>query len=144
LYSITKAKRSLKLPKSIHEIDRVVGKKLRLARLAAGVSQTQLAEVLDVTFQQVQKYEKGTNRLSSSKLYACSRYLNVDIGYFFSDIEESTIAEIQAGSANGAQDFSKPDFQVIRSLSKIKDRRVQNKLRALIHAVADAELVVED
>ena len=127
------------MPKSIHEIDRIVGKKLRLARLAAGVSQTQLAEVLDVTFQQVQKYEKGTNRLSSSKLFACSRYLNVDIGYFFNDIDEAPASTMEEGESNSAQELSKPDFQVIRSLSKIEDRRVQNKLRALIHAVADAE-----
>jgi transcriptional regulator with XRE-family HTH domain len=68
-------------------IDIYVGMKLRQLRKKLNISQEQLAEVTNVTFQQVQKYEKGVNRISCSTLYAFSRFLGVDIRYFFDDID---------------------------------------------------------
>ena len=57
--------------------------RVRMRRKLMGVSQERLAEALDLTFQQVQKYEKGTNRISASKLFEAAKFLEVEIGYFF-------------------------------------------------------------
>lgn len=64
-------------------VDIHVGGRVRAQRLLVNMTQTELAEALDLTFQQVQKYEKGTNRISASKLYHIARVLGVDPGFFF-------------------------------------------------------------
>ncbi|WP_296815118.1 helix-turn-helix transcriptional regulator [Brevundimonas sp.] len=66
-----------------HPTDAHVGMRVRMRRKLMGVSQERLAEALDLTFQQVQKYEKGTNRISASKLFEAAKFLDVEIGYFF-------------------------------------------------------------
>ena len=65
-----------------------LGNKLKLRRLALGLTQTKVAKAINVTFQQIQKYEKGTNGLSSIRLLQLSNYLKVPINYFFEDYSE--------------------------------------------------------
>ena len=65
-----------------------LGKKLRLRRLSLGLTQTKVAQAINVTFQQIQKYEKGTNGVSSIRLLQLSNYLKVPINYFFEDFSE--------------------------------------------------------
>ncbi len=62
-----------------------LGKKLRMRRLSLGLTQTKVAEAINVTFQQIQKYEKGTNGVSSNRLMQLSNFLKVPITYFFED-----------------------------------------------------------
>ena len=62
-----------------------LGKKLRMRRLSLGLTQTKVAQAINVTFQQIQKYEKGTNGVSSNRLMQISSYLKVPITYFFED-----------------------------------------------------------
>ena len=62
-----------------------LGKKLRMRRLSLGLTQTKVAQAINVTFQQIQKYEKGTNGVSSIRLLQLSNYLKVPISYFFED-----------------------------------------------------------
>ena len=64
-----------------------LGKKLRMRRLSLGLTQTKVAEAINVTFQQIQKYEKGTNGVSSNRLMQLSNYLKVPITYFFEDFK---------------------------------------------------------
>ncbi|MBN8551558.1 MAG: helix-turn-helix transcriptional regulator [Caulobacterales bacterium] len=64
-------------------IDIHVGSRVRMRRKLMGVSQEKLAEALGLTFQQVQKYERGVNRVSASKLFETSKFLDVDVSYFF-------------------------------------------------------------
>ena len=64
-----------------------LGKKLRMRRLSLGLTQTKVAEAINVTFQQIQKYEKGTNGVSSNRLMQLSKYLKVPITYFFEDFK---------------------------------------------------------
>ena len=64
-------------------IDIHVGSRVRMRRKLMGVSQEKLAEALGLTFQQVQKYERGVNRVSASKLFESSKFLGVDVSYFF-------------------------------------------------------------
>ena len=65
-----------------------LGKKLRLRRLSLGLTQTKVAQAINVTFQQIQKYEKGTNGVSSIRLLQLSNYLKVPINYFFEDFSD--------------------------------------------------------
>ena len=64
-----------------------LGKKLRMRRLSLGLTQTKVAEAINVTFQQIQKYEKGTNGVSSNRLMQLSNFLKVPITYFFEDFK---------------------------------------------------------
>lgn len=80
------AKRSPRRPGSI---DTHLGKRLRVARQRQHVSQMDLAEMLGITFQQVQKYEKGVNRISAARLFNIAHLLQVPIGFFFSGVKIS-------------------------------------------------------
>ena len=71
--------------------NRHLGSKLRMRRLALGLTQTKVAQAINVTFQQIQKYEKGTNGVSSIRLLQLSNYLKVPINYFFEDFPEYLI-----------------------------------------------------
>ena len=68
-----------------------LGNKLKLRRLALGITQTKVAKAINVTFQQIQKYEKGTNGVSSIRLLQLSNYLKVPINYFFEDFSDYQI-----------------------------------------------------
>ena len=74
-----------------NSIDMHVGKRVRLRRALFGMSQEQLCAKLNVTFQQVQKYERGANRISASRLLDISQILDVPISYFFDDMSECTM-----------------------------------------------------
>jgi len=65
-----------------------LGKRLRMRRLSLGLTQTKVAQAINVTFQQIQKYEKGTNGVSSSRLMQLSRFLKVSITYFYEDYKD--------------------------------------------------------
>ena len=71
--------------------NRHLGSKLRMRRLALGLTQTKVAKAINVTFQQIQKYEKGTNGVSSSRLLQLANYLKVPVNYFFEDFSEYLI-----------------------------------------------------
>ena len=74
-----------------------LGKKLRMRRLSLGLTQTKVAEAINVTFQQIQKYEKGTNGVSSNRLMQLSSYLKVPITYFFEDFKNFNDIKISKG-----------------------------------------------
>ena len=69
-----------------------LGKKLRIRRLSLGLTQTKVANAINVTFQQIQKYEKGTNGVSSSRLLQLSGFLKVPVTYFYEDYSDSQTA----------------------------------------------------
>ena len=75
-----------------------LGKKLRMRRLSLGLTQTKVANAINVTFQQIQKYEKGTNGVSSSRLIQLSNFLKVPITYFFEDYHDYGAANAQGSS----------------------------------------------
>ncbi len=70
-----------------------LGKKLRMRRLSLGLTQTKVANAINVTFQQIQKYEKGTNGVSSSRLLQLAVFLKVPINYFYEDYSENKLDE---------------------------------------------------
>jgi transcriptional regulator with XRE-family HTH domain len=77
-----------------------LGKKLRMRRLSLGLTQTKVANAINVTFQQIQKYEKGTNGVSSSRLMQLSNFLKVPITYFYEDYADSQL------TANSTEDLN--------------------------------------
>lgn len=72
-------------------IDEYIGSRIRIRRNLLGMSQDQLAQMLNISFQQVQKYEKGNNRIAGSRIWQLARALNVSVGYFFEGIERNLI-----------------------------------------------------
>lgn len=86
------------------DIDKQIGLKIRQIRLAKSMTQSQIAEAFDVTFQQVQKYERGVNRISAGKLYQFSKFVAVDINFFFTDTPCNETVE---GSNGFLHDFAK-------------------------------------
>ena len=87
------------MPRNPTVIDQHVGARVRAARLEAGKSQTEVAESLSLTFQQVQKYEKGTNRISAGKLHELSRLFNTPVQFFFDGMAD---AMSRRGNSKGA------------------------------------------
>lgn len=86
----------------LHQVDRHVGMRIRQRRLQLDMSQTALAERLDLTFQQVQKYEKGTNRVSASRVMQLAGLLAVPVTYFFEDAPSVTTPHSQTPSDDAA------------------------------------------
>jgi transcriptional regulator with XRE-family HTH domain len=99
-----------------------LGNKLKLRRLALGLTQTKVAKAINVTFQQIQKYEKGTNGVSSIRLLQLSNYLKVPINYFFEDYSEYLINadKIKEGHMNVNYNFLVKVYSELTSDQKIK------------------------
>lgn len=130
--------------KSPNRIDIHVGSRLRTRRIVVGMSQEKLGDQLGLTFQQVQKYEKGLNRIGASRLYAISRILGVSIQYFFEDMP-SDIAE---GGAAASKPVSSEETQMTRfvnspegvqlnlAFSRIQDSATRRRLTELVRTLA--------
>lgn len=127
----------------IHPIDRHVGFRLRLARASRKLSQTDLAKASGITFQQVQKYEKGTNRVSASRLFEFATLLGVQISYFFEGADETGAEPAQPAQESPAFQVSPVDVEILRALWKVKDSRVKRRLLDVIASLpngGDGEL----
>ena len=99
-----------------------LGSKLKLRRLALGLTQTKVAKAINVTFQQIQKYEKGTNGVSSIRLLQLSNYLKVPISYFFEDFPEYliNIEKSKEGHMNVNYNFLMKLYSELSNEQKIK------------------------
>jgi len=87
------------MPRKKHQaVDAFIGARVRLRRLMLGMSQEELSNQLGVTFQQIQKYEKGVNRISASRLFELSHALDVPVQFFFDGLDEPTDPYPEAGS----------------------------------------------
>ena len=126
--------------KTPNPIDVFVGSRVRLRRLMVGMSQEALADRLGVTFQQVQKYEKGTNRISASRLQAISDVFRVPPSFFFQDDDNAASA---TGVAHETGDVStivssKVGLDLNRAFLKIEDASVRKSIIALATALSKA------
>ncbi|MDP3379334.1 MAG: helix-turn-helix domain-containing protein [Brevundimonas sp.] len=81
-----------------HPVDRYVGRRVCEKRISLGYNQSDLGRALGLTFQQIQKYEKGVNRISASKLFDISRFFKVDVGYFFDGLAEGAAGMAEEGA----------------------------------------------
>lgn len=138
--------------KSPNPIDVHVGGRVRLRRMLIGMSQEKLGELLGLTFQQVQKYEKGTNRIGASRLHRIAHFLGVPVQFFFEDVAED------AGPGGGRPGFaegneapaimeflsSSDGLELNRAYSKIPDPKVRKRILDLVRCLADASAENED
>ena len=106
-----------------------LGKKLRMRRLSLGLTQTKVAEAINVTFQQIQKYEKGTNGVSSSRLIQWSKFLKVPITYFYEDYKD--FEDIDKNNLDNNNDDLNYSFltKTFSSLSKTQKEKILQVLR---------------
>ncbi len=132
-------------------IDVHVGARLRARRTLVGLSQTALGDAMGITFQQVQKYESGSNRISASRLYDVSKLLDIDIGYFFDEmdrtIESESPAQLsQKKSTRAAEKPPKSEdpllkretLELVRAYYRITDSKIRDDVRKLIQTTASA------
>jgi transcriptional regulator with XRE-family HTH domain len=117
-------------------VDRHVGNRVRMRRLLVSMSQEKLGELLGITFQQVQKYEKGSNRVSASRLYQISRVLGVAVQYFYDELKEddgpSGFAESEGADAIAGALQSPDGVQIARIFSETTD---PDKRKLILNAV---------
>jgi transcriptional regulator with XRE-family HTH domain len=121
-------------------IDKHVGNKLRMRRMMMGWSQEKLGNALGLTFQQVQKYERGTNRISASRLQRISDILQVPIKYFFEGVpHEGMIKTKDAPSVTEVSDFvaSSEGLSLIKAFMTIQQPRLRRRIVDLVEAIAD-------
>jgi len=99
-----------------------LGNKLKLRRLALGLTQTKVAKAINVTFQQIQKYEKGTNGVSSIRLLQLANFLKVPVNYFFEDFSEylTNLDKSQEGHMNINYNFLIKIYSELNNDQKIK------------------------
>ncbi|MEM8576581.1 MAG: helix-turn-helix transcriptional regulator [Pseudomonadota bacterium] len=109
-----------------HPVDVHVGKKLKQARTLRRMSQTDVARKLGLSFQQIQKYEIGSNRIAASRLYELSRILEVQTSYFFEGLQEETAEERPRDSA----------LDIVSAVASIEDDSVRSRIVTFIEDVS--------
>jgi len=128
-------------------VDIHVGQRLRMRRSLLGLSQEKLSDAIGLTFQQVQKYERGANRISASRLYQFSKILDVPIAYFFENYTKTNKSSgVQLGLSDNIQDefsgedvlSSKETIELIRIYYSIRDPKVRKDLLTMIKSMVES------
>ena len=130
-----------------HPVDIHVGSRVRMRRTLLGMSQEKLGDALGLTFQQVQKYERGANRVGASRLFEISRVLDVPVSFFFEDMPAETASLSAAstggsGGGEGIEEFERDPLakretlELVRAYYRISDPRVRKRVFELTKAVA--------
>ena len=129
-----------------HPVDIHVGKKLRSRRTLLGRSQDEIGTAVGITFQQIQKYERGLNRIGSSRLYEFSRLLDVSISYFFEGFDNNTaspgkfsLAEDAAAPFEHETVDNKEILALVRAYYSISSVQVRKKMLSLIKSLSDTK-----
>jgi transcriptional regulator with XRE-family HTH domain len=126
-------------------IDRHVGSRVRMQRVLMKMSQERLGESLGLTFQQVQKYEKGTNRIGASRLQQISKTLNVPPSFFFegapTSMDSSAPGFAEESSSQFVVDFlsTSEGLHLNRAFARIRDAKVRKRIIDLVTALADQD-----
>lgn len=137
----------------VHKVDQFVGARLRDFRTARGLSQSELASQVGISFQQLQKYERATNRISSSRLWEICRELSTPISDFFPDIaqvsrdETVALASKTPGNIFQLPSAEEPEaeemapqhvIRTARKIAQIRDKRIRSQILLLIDACSKA------
>jgi transcriptional regulator with XRE-family HTH domain len=139
-------------------IDVHVGKRLRLRRTLLGMSQERLGDLLGLTFQQIQKYERGVNRIGSSRLYELGQILDVPVSFFFDDMVGSRLPGSMQGALSGLSEDAdgfdhgaggtlllerRETLELVRAYYRITDAQVRKRLFELAKALGNPEAALE-
>ncbi len=130
-------------------IDVHVGRRVRLRRTLLGMSQEQLGDALNITFQQVQKYERGSNRISASRLWDIGQILDVPVSFFFDDMSDDTAAHsprrMKAGGVKDEYEENPTDpmarretLELVRAYYSIKNPNLRKRITEMVKSVATA------
>ncbi len=125
-----------------HPVDVHVGGRVRLRRTLLGMSQTDIGKALGVTFQQIQKNERGFNRIGASRLYQLSHVLDVPLSYFFDDMPElgpdamPGLSETKQGDFEPDPMIKRETLELVRAYYRNRDPKVRDALRRLVIATA--------
>ena len=116
-------------------VDQHVGERIRLRRTELGLTQEQLAEALDVSYQQVQKYETGANRISAGRIFEIARKLGVEVGFFFSDValDEAPAPPLDHGGRHRSA------IELVRKFAQISDPEVRAAIAGLVKTIVERE-----
>ncbi len=118
-----------------HPVDRHVGAQLRSFRLQRGLSQSAVAAAVGLTFQQLQKYEKGSNRVSASKLFELAAILGVQVQEFFAGLPEERGKAPEQGVFQPA---SRVDAEILQLVAQLGDGPVKRGIKGVLQAIVDA------
>ena len=128
-------------------VDVHVGKRVRLRRTLLGMSQEQLGASLNITFQQVQKYERGANRISASRLWDIGQILDVEISYFFDDMTDDTMRSSPRRVSRGENIYLDDDnvrdplarretLELVRTYYSIESSKVRKRISETVKSLA--------
>lgn len=130
----------------VTEIDQLVGQRVRVRRALLDMSQEALAEMLGVSFQQLQKYEKGINRICASRLFELSQALRVPVSYFFEDVRiDGEATQVQSGMDKTGEPaelqslICEKTAELLRSFLRIKNPNIRRAIVNQVRAIADIE-----
>lgn len=128
--------------KQANPIDAQVGTRVRLRRMLVGMSQEKLGDLLGLTFQQVQKYEKGVNRIGAGRLYQVAHILGVPVSYFYEDVAGREAENVAAANDCGTQPVmeflsSGEGLQLALAFMRIREGRVRKRVVDLVKSLAD-------
>jgi len=133
--------------KAPNPVDRHVGSRVRMRRVLVGLSQEKLGEALGLTFQQVQKYEKGTNRIGASRLQQMSRILGVPVEYFFEGAPQTIERMASSGFEDNGSTAYVADFlatnegiQLNKAFVRISDPKLRRRVVDLVTAIAGEDI----
>jgi len=127
-------------------VDLHVGARIRMRRKILGVSQERLAEDLGLTFQQIQKYERGANRVSASKLYEIAKSLQSSVAYFFEGLADTTGEGVAEGGEPYVHDFlmTSEGLELAGLFPKITRPKVRRRILELVRSMAEEDAASGD
>ena len=132
----------------VNEVDKFIGSKIKFKRASLGITQNKLGAALGLTFQQVQKYEKGTSKVSCSKLYEISDFLGVPMFYFLEELDVNANKEffndkVEKFTFNNEFNLNIKNNEIlslIKNYSKIKNKEVRRNIINLIKATSKLDI----
>ncbi len=136
-----------------HPVDVHVGRRVRLRRTLLGMSQTTLGDAIGLTFQQMQKYERGTNRISASRLFDLSRVLDVPVEFFFEDMPAAVAASSLVQGGRKAKEppsyerdpmAKRETLELVRAYYKISNPQVRQRLFEMVKAIGASFEIQEE